>query len=247
MEPLVAPDAGFGQTISALKRVQKSGRNAPAYSRWINRRLGRILAALAFRAGLTPNQVTLISACFTFAGVVSIALLAPSAWAGAVIAALLILGYALDSADGQLARLRGGGSPAGEWLDHVVDAIKASAWHAAVTIAWLHYLGDWPLWTIVIPLGFGVVASSYFFGMIQTDLLLRNSSVGSEIIDSQETKAPIVGSILALVNDYGLLCVSMLFFGWFDLWRTGYAVLAIGNALLLAVQLVRWYRRFRAT
>ena len=47
---------------------------------------------------------------------------------------LLVVGYAFDAADGQLARLRGGGIIAGEWLDHMVDAIKVASLHLAVLV-----------------------------------------------------------------------------------------------------------------
>ena len=108
-EPVSQPT--WRQLRRDLATAQKSNRNAPAYSRWVNRPLGRIFAATAFKLGLTPNQVTAISAVFTFAGIGVLATGTPSWWLGVLVAALLVLGYALDSADGQLARLRGGGQP----------------------------------------------------------------------------------------------------------------------------------------
>ena len=54
---------------------------------------------------------------------------------GVVVSLLLILGYALDSADGQLARLLGGGTPEGEWLDHVIDSAKLATIHLAVLVS----------------------------------------------------------------------------------------------------------------
>ena len=50
---------------------------------------------------------------------------------------LLLLGYALDSADGQVARLSGRSGPAGEWLDHVTDQARTVSLHMAVLI-WLY-------------------------------------------------------------------------------------------------------------
>src|SRR5215212_1921607 len=101
---------GFSAALRQLQRAQKSKRGAPAYSLYINRPLGRVLAAAAFGARLTPNQVTAISAVCTFAGLVVLALAPAQPLVGFGVAALLVLGYALDSADGQLARLTGGGS-----------------------------------------------------------------------------------------------------------------------------------------
>jgi hypothetical protein len=65
---------GLGATLRRLSGAQKGAAGAPAYSRFVNRRLGRFLAALAFHAGLTPNAVTGISAAFTATGIGVLAL-----------------------------------------------------------------------------------------------------------------------------------------------------------------------------
>lgn len=239
-QPLADPRASLGQVVAALAAAQKSNRNAPAYSRWVNRPIGRVFAAVAFKLGLTPNQVTLLSACFTFSGVAVVAVGSPAL--GWLVAFLLVIGYALDSADGQLARLRGGGSASGEWLDHFFDALKASSLHVAVTILWWRNLGGFPEWSLLIPLTFTIVAAVYFFGMILTEILLRRSGPATTPASGSE-RAPVLMSLVALVNDYGLLCLSMLLMPWFDAWRWVYALLMVGNLLLLAVQSLRWYRR----
>src|SRR5690606_25723073 len=121
-----SPDvrAVYGDVLARLGPAPKgAARGAPAYSRFVNRRIGRYLAAAAYRAGLTPNAVTGVSALFTFSGIALLVALRPSWGQGAAVAALLVLGYAWDSADGQVARLTGTGSPAGAWLDHVVGAV----------------------------------------------------------------------------------------------------------------------------
>ena len=51
----------YREALHTLKSRQKSGKGAPAYSRFVNRRLGRYLAAAAYQAGLTPNAVTALS------------------------------------------------------------------------------------------------------------------------------------------------------------------------------------------
>ena len=118
----------FVEAHRRLAAAQKGhARGAPAYSVYLNRRLGRVLAAAAFRWGWTPNQVTAVSAAHTFVGIALLLALPVQWWSGVIVALLLVLGYAWDSADGQVARLRGGGSLAGEWLDHFVDAIKIAS------------------------------------------------------------------------------------------------------------------------
>ena len=64
-----------------------------------------------------------------------------------------MLGYALDSADGQLARLRGGGSLTGEWLDHVIDSFKISTLHLAVLVMAYRFFPT-PTWWLLVPLVF---------------------------------------------------------------------------------------------
>ena len=48
----------YRANVARLSVAQKSGTNAPAYTRFANRALGRRLAAVACIVGLTPNQVT---------------------------------------------------------------------------------------------------------------------------------------------------------------------------------------------
>ena len=96
----------FTAALRELRTAQKTSKGVSLYSRHINRPLGRVLAAAAFRAGLTPNQVTLLSALVSYAALAAVALLPPSWGLAAGVYAGLVLGFALDSADGQLARLR---------------------------------------------------------------------------------------------------------------------------------------------
>src|SRR3954447_9483530 len=98
--------------LRELRTAQKSAKGVSLYSRYVNRPAGRVLAAGAYRVGLTPNQVTLVSAAFSLGAVVTVALVRPS-WAVAlVVYAALATGFAFDSADGQLARLTRTGGPA---------------------------------------------------------------------------------------------------------------------------------------
>jgi len=162
----------YRAALTELRAQQKTSKGAPAYSRFVNRPVGRRLAALAYVAGLGPDQVTALSALATFTGIGLVAFAPPSVPLGLAVAVLLVLGYALDSADGQVARLRGGGSPAGEWLDHVVDALKLGLLHVAVVVSWYRHF-EVPDTALLIPLGFLVVQSVLFFAMILTDSLRR--------------------------------------------------------------------------
>ncbi len=238
------------EIVASLAGARKSNRGAPPYSRWINRPLGRHLAATCFRLGLTPNQISLVSAACTLAGIVVLAV-APPAWRWSVlVTVLLVLGYGLDSADGQVARLRGGGSPAGEWLDHVFDSAKASAFHVAVAVLWFrHY--DVPDGMLLIPLGFSIVAAVFFFAMILTDMLRRiDRAAGGGSADAKASldpteRAPVLRSLIVLPNDYGVLCLVMLLIPVQDAFVTVYTALFAANALFLAVGAKRWFTEMR--
>ncbi|MGB4967515.1 MAG: CDP-alcohol phosphatidyltransferase family protein [Candidatus Saccharimonadales bacterium] len=246
-EALISRVASWAAVRKQLVEVQKSNWNAPAYSRWINRPLGRIFAATGYKLGVSPNMITAISACFTFPGILLLASCRPSWPIGVVISALLVVGYALDSADGQVARLRGGGTPAGEWLDHVIDSVKMGSLHIAVAIMWFHDQREWPVWTVLIPLLFQVVASVSFFSMILTDLIERESGAKVNRIALQRGERPsVLMSLIGIPADYGFMALSFALLGWFTGWRWLYVALFVFNVLLLAVLLVRWYRRVAA-
>lgn len=228
--------------VARLASAQKSNRGAPGYSRWVNRPLGRHVAAAAYRTGRTPDQVTAASACLTLLGVVLVATVEPRPWLGPVVALLLAAGFAFDSADGQLARLTGTGSLAGEWLDHVVDCAKTTLLHLAVLVAWFRFL-DRPDGWLLVPLAFVVVANVFFFAIILSEQLRRRSGVPDE---TATTAAPVVRSLLVLPADYGVLCAAFLLVGLPALFVPVYTALMAANALLLPAALRRWYRRLRA-
>jgi len=163
----------YGDVVAELVRAQKPSAGTPAYSRFVNRRIGRYLAAGAFLAGRTPNQVSLASGFCSLIGIVAIATLEPSVPLALLVTVMLVLGYALDSADGQLARLRGGGSPLGEWLDHMIDCVKIALLHSAVLISFYRFDAFSNELVLLIPLAYLCVSAVLFFGLILIDQLRR--------------------------------------------------------------------------
>lgn len=228
-------------TLQRLSGAQKGAVGAPAYSRFVNRRLGRLFAALAYHAGLTPNVVTGISAAFTATGIALLALVPPSGPMGVAVAACLVMGYALDSADGQLARLRGGGSPAGEWLDHMVDAAKACSLHLAVLIGMYRFEIVPPGLLLLVPLGYCVVDSVLYFGTMLNDALRAQHGVRTRAQQSGE-RPGVMRSLLVLPTDYGLLCCVFVLFGAPSLFVPVYTSLFLAMAAFLALASVKWFR-----
>lgn len=230
----------------ALRRLgaaQKGhARGAPAYSVYVNRKIGRVLAATAYVWGWTPNGVTAVSALFTFVGIGLLCFVPVSPWLGIVVALLLALGYAWDSADGQLARLRGGGSVAGEWLDHFVDAVKIASLHLAVAIGLFRFTDLAPVW-LLVPLGFSVVAVVTFFGMLLNDLLKGKSDVASTHTRGGGTA---LRSLLLIPTDYGLLCLVFVLWGAPMVFLAIYGILFVLCGGFLALAAVKWFREMRA-
>lgn len=230
----------FSDSLSRLRSAQKTAKGAPLYSLLINRPLGRVFAAGADQAGLTPNQVTVVSALCTFTGIVLLAWLAPSWPAALAITAALVVGYGLDAADGQLARLTGTGSLAGEWLDHVIDSAKIATLHLAV-LAMIYRHLSWPTWTLLVPLVFSAASVVHFFGMLLTDLLTRVHDLRGPRTPAGEPSR--LRSLLKLPTDYGLLCLSFLLLGVPVAFFTVYALLSLAMLGYTALVLPTWYRR----
>jgi phosphatidylglycerophosphate synthase len=242
--PGIAPAAGTGSasywgTVKELAAAQKTAaRGAPAYSRYVNRRLGRLFAAAAVRAGLRPNAVTAISAVFTFAGITLLVLFPPSGALGISVALCLVTGYALDSADGQVARMQGSGSPAGEWLDHMVDAIKTSVLPLALAVGLYRFGAADHSW-LLVPLGAAVVSAVLFFGMMLTEQLRRHA--GQVSVAGTDGRSWI-RSLLVIPMDYGVLCLSFVLYGMVPLFLTVYTLIFAATAAFLMLASIKWFR-----
>jgi hypothetical protein len=241
-----APAETLSGALSRTSGVQKTAKGAPAYSRFINRKLGRYLAAGAYVLRMTPNQVTFVSAMFSFAAIATIALVRPSGWMAAGVTLGLVLGYALDSADGQLARLRGGGSVAGEWLDHMVDCAKIASLHLAVLVSFYRFFHVARPESLFLPGAFEIVAAVFFFGTILTDQLRRAQGPAGQPAAPSDAHAPLWRSLVVLPTDYGLMCLVFTTMAFPHLFMTLYALLFLGTLLFLVAVSIKWYREISA-
>jgi phosphatidylglycerophosphate synthase len=231
-----------GDVAAELLRAQKPSAGTPAYSRFVNRRLGRYLAAGAFLAGRTPNQVSLSSGFCSLVGIVLIVTIEPSPTLALVVTALLVLGYALDSADGQLARLRGGGSPLGEWLDHMIDCVKIVLLHSAVLISLYRFGAFSNELVLLVPLAYLCVSAVMFFGLILIDQLRRRHGGATTNLRGDS----VLKSLLIAPTDYGILCLVFLTLGWPALFLTLYGALLAANLVFLLAAIAKWYRDLAA-
>lgn len=227
-----------------LEAAQKPPHGVAAWSRFINRPLGRQIAAVAFRVGLGPNQVTLVSALLTFSGIALIAGSELNAWTSVLVGILLVTGYAVDSADGQVARLTGTSSALGEWLDHTFDCLKTASIHLAVAVHMFRFVDLDGSWMYAVPLAFSVVAVELFFGQILMDQLRRAAHDGTR--GPQTGSLSVVGSLAKLPFDYGLLAAVLGLLHWWGAFFVIYCLLLAGTTLALLVALSRWVGMLRA-
>ncbi|MCQ3999794.1 CDP-alcohol phosphatidyltransferase [Aeromicrobium sp. 636] len=190
--------------------------------------------------GMTPNQATAVSATLSATGIALIALVPPTWWVGILVAVLLAGGYVMDSVDGQLARLRGGGSKSGEWLDHTVDCFKSLTLHLAVLIHWYRFV-DLPsnAW-LLVPVGFTVVAGATYFGLILMPTLRPAAPVQQDPAAEHPLRR-----FLILPTDYGFICWVFVLLGFPVAFRIVWTLLFVAAAAMLALALVKWWRELR--
>jgi phosphatidylglycerophosphate synthase len=223
----------YREALERLTSAQKPGAGVPAYLRWVNRGLGRRAAALAYVARSTPNQVTAVSGLLSLAGMLVLALAEASVVAAVVAAALLLAGYALDSADGQLARLTGSGSVAGEWLDHVIDAVRLPLFHLAVAAYLLRESGS--LGIASIGVAFSLLSSAWFFAQTLAEKLSPDAS-------DAVSEAPTWVSFAKLPYDVGVLYLIVLTSAWPTVFLGAYVALFAITAAVAVLSMARKYR-----
>lgn len=228
----------YSSLIAELGRAQKPGHGVSPYLRYINRPLGRRFAAIAHILRLTPNAVTWISLLFTAAGLVILTTVGPSITSTVLVPLLLAIGFGLDSADGQLARLRKSGGPAGEWFDHVVDAGRAPAVQLAVLI----YLMRWDdrIWMMAIPMVFLIVGSTRFFGQILAEQLRARHGVpnAAQPNDTATNRR----AWMQLPSDTGVINLSFALVAWPFSFAVAYAILCGWSGMLAIASFRRRYR-----
>jgi phosphatidylglycerophosphate synthase len=236
---------GYRANLRALEAAQKPARGTAAYSRLVNRPAARRVAALAHTLGLTPNTVTVGSAAFSAAGLVLLCLARPSWPVGVVVAALLAIGFMLDSVDGQLARLGNGGTAAGEWLDHNVDCIKTTALHLAVLVSWYRFPPVESHAALLLPLAFQVIDLVVFFGFVMMPLIRLTHSTPAAAPAQPAPEHPLRTWVI-LPTDYGVFCWMFVLLGWQTGFFAVYAAMFAVNAAILPLVVRKWWRELRS-
>jgi phosphatidylglycerophosphate synthase len=230
---------------------QKSAQGSLYYSRFINRPLGRVLSTLAIRIGLTPNQATVASALVTALGLLLLFLTDhPDAFTAVLAGFLLVLGFALDSVDGQLARFYNLKCELGDWFDHLVDSFKVPAAGLVVaSVALSHIDRPGTLATLfyysVVPL-----SSSLFFSMMLVPRYERYrqaylSTGTTHAADRTTGSSAIALRLGASIVDYGFLCVAV-FFAFSSLFPLLIGIWVLAYMAFWLVNVGRTWRRLSA-
>ncbi|GGZ02669.1 CDP-alcohol phosphatidyltransferase [Streptomyces olivaceoviridis] len=231
---------GFIEVLRYMSAAQKPAKGVSVYTLFVNRPAGRVLAALAYRVGATPNQLTVLGALFTFPALAAVALVRPGPGLSVCVCAALAVGFALDAADGQLARTQRSGSPSGEWLDHVLDCVKLVTVHLVVLVSFYRFFSLPDPAFLLAPMLFELAAVVIFFVGILTEQLKRRTAA-----PAPAEPAPALRSLLLLPVDYGVTCLGFLFLGSQHVFLSVYCALLLAHLLFMAVFLVKSFRELR--
>lgn len=233
-----ATPATFSERFQHLREAQKRKTGVPLYTLAINRPVGRVIAAAA-PARATPNHLTAVGAVLTFAGILALMLAADGAGWGFLVGVALVVGFFFDSADGQLARLRGGGSAAGEWLDHVIDGARIVLLHVATLLYLLRTETLPPTAAFAICTVFLLTASATFFGGGLFEKLTTTAP------DPTVTRGSRLRSALMLPVDYGVLCWVYLLVPVPAVFVVVYTAAGAAKVVTTTMLLTKWYRTLR--
>lgn len=228
----------FRDRFEQLRTAQKRRTGVPLYTLAINRPVGRVIAA-GSPSGITPNHLTGIGALFTFAGILALLLWGEGQPWTALVGVALIVGFFFDSADGQLARLRGGGSASGEWLDHVIDGIRIVLIHVATLTYLLRTEVIGRTEAITLCTIFVVAASATFFAGSLFEKLTTTAA------KTTVTSASSARSFLMLPVDYGILCWIYLLLPFVPVFTVVYALAAAAKVVTTTALLGKWYSTLR--
>lgn len=183
-------------TVADFHRTNRGG---GLFSESISQWLGAAFALAAHRLGLRPTALTIANLVIGLAASVTVVALADRVAAGAVPAWLVGLvalvgwqvAYALDCADGQLARVTGQGSPAGARVDVLCDVAAQIALVTALGTVAVAQRPATPVWLVA------AFAGTWMVNLV-TSVMQAGPNAASMVTS---TSLPV--RLAKLVRDYG--------------------------------------------
>jgi hypothetical protein len=134
-----------------------------------------------------------------------------------------------------VARLGKRGGPAGEWVDHVVDAIRTPAIHLAVLIP-LSQVDGIGIWPLAVAIGYCLLSVGQFMSQILSEKLSGASSPASGSKGNLQ-------SFALIPTDMGTLCWIFVLWGMPSVFVPVYAAMFILNLGHTVISMRRKYRR----
>ena len=205
----------------------------PFWSWMIFERIGGVLAYCFARLGVTPATVTLLGGAFGISGAIVLGVAStPGHLAGA--AALLLLAYSLDCADGQLARATQKASDSGAWLDVATDAVVVAFVTPCLTVALLD--GHSPVVSLLLGGAFGASRTASLF----TSTMVRRDKGGMRLSGAMSHLRRAYIAAIDTPFVYAALCATRLTPRLLE-------IVILGVTVLTAVQTVASARRHFAS
>ncbi|MFK3982473.1 CDP-alcohol phosphatidyltransferase family protein [Micromonospora sp. NPDC050397] len=183
-------------TAADFYRVNRGG---GLFSEALSQRLGAAFALAGHRLGLSPTALTLGNLVLGLAASVAVVALAGPvadgdvpAWVVGLVALVgWQVAYALDCADGQLARVTGRGSPAGARVDILADVAAQIALVTALGATAVAQRPSTPVWLVAV-----------FAGTWMVNLVTSVMQAGPNHA-SMVTSTSLPVRVAKLIRDYG--------------------------------------------
>lgn len=177
----------------------RTNRGGGLFSEVLSQRLGAGLAVVADRLGLPPTALSMGNLALGLAASVTVVALAPAvargdlpAWVVGLIALVgWQIAYALDCADGQLARVTGQGSAAGARVDVLCDVAAQIALVTAIAATAVAQRPATPAWLVA------AFAGTWMVNLV-TSVMQAGPNAASMVTS---TSVPV--RVAKLIRDYG--------------------------------------------
>jgi phosphatidylglycerophosphate synthase len=177
-----------------LRDFLATNRGGGLYSEAVSQRIGSAFALTAQRLGLRPTVLTLANLVIGLSASVMVIAYAPHhpGWTVGLVALVAWqIAYALDCADGQLARVTGQASSAGARLDVLCDVAAQAGLVAALSAVAVSYRPSTPTWLVAA-----------FAGTWMVNLVTSVMQSGPAPASMVTSRSPAVRTV-KLVRDYG--------------------------------------------
>jgi phosphatidylglycerophosphate synthase len=169
-----------------------TNRGGGLFSEAVSQRIGARFALAAYRMRVAPTALTLANLILGLAvSVVVVANAGAGWWVGLLALVGWQVAYALDCADGQLARVSGKTSPAGARVDVLCDVAAQIALVTAVSAVAVAHKPGTPTWLVA------VFAGSWMVNLVTS--VLQSGPQAASMVPSRSLPVRLV----KLIRDYG--------------------------------------------